>query len=430
MDIKFISDVVEKNRDVIITFLRRLIDIPTENLPPTGNEFEGQEFFKNACRDIGLEVDEFRPDDIEDFETNEAFLKGRSYINRYNVVGKWRVNGGGRSIVLSGHMDVAPKEPMPWKVCEPFKSRILNGRIYGRGSCDMKGGLAAAYMSVKILKDLGWRPRGDIILESVVDEEYASGNGTIASRLRGHNGDFAINTEPTGLIICPACVGAVLFKITVHGSSGMPYTGEEIYNPVHGIAEIVEILKMYEKDRNRRDGIPELRAEPEQQLNVIITKISGGETKEHGQIGIPMDAWLEVVIQTCPGETEHDVRNKFDKYLQSAINEDDGLKNARVSVERLYHYIEPCATDIGHEGIAVLAGCLERITGSVGEIAYAPFSCDLFAFEKYGKTPAVLFGPLGGNLHAPDEWVDIDSVVKAVKILILMLDEWCGGKEA
>src|SRR5690554_3912698 len=110
--------------------LQDLINIPTENAPPDGFEKEGQEYIATVFKDLGLKVDVFAPDEIQGFHQNPAFLQGQNYQNgRKNVVGCWEGVGQGKSLLLSGHMDVAPKEPLPWTVCQPFESIVKNGRV-------------------------------------------------------------------------------------------------------------------------------------------------------------------------------------------------------------------------------------------------------------------------------------------------------------
>jgi acetylornithine deacetylase len=415
-----IKELIKKYRQQIIDLVCDLVNIPTENNPPNGNELEGQNFLKAIFEKLNFQTDEFAPDEIEDFHQNPAFLKGRCYSNRKNLVATWKGNGGGKSIVLSGHMDVAPKEPLPWNICQPFQSIIKYGRIYGRGSADMKAGLASAVMAVKILRDMGWQPKGDIIIESVVDEEYASGNGTIASRFRGYNADFGIKLEASGLRICPSCVGGLIYKVSILGVAGMPYTGGDIYNPVYDIADIIGIIKEYEKVRLKDVKVPELWENAVQQPKIILTKIKAGEVQPHGQLSTPIDSWLELVIQTYPGETEQDVTEDFKQFVKSRFS-----GSGEILIEREYHYIEPGSCDKSFEGIGLLKDCADNYLDGPAIVCGAPFSCDLFAFKKYGSTNAVIFGPVGGNLHAPDEWVDIDSVLTTTKVLIDFIVKWC-----
>jgi acetylornithine deacetylase len=368
---------------------------------------------------MGLQVDVFSPMELYGFAENPAFLHERDLSGRKNVVGIWKGTGGGRSAVLSGHMDVAPKEPLPWTVCEPFKSVARDGKIYGRGACDMKGGLACAAAALMALKSSGFVPRGDIIIESVVDEEYASGNGTIASRLKGYNADFAVVLEPSGMLICPANVGSVMVKITIAGNPGMPYTKEKIFNVSYALGALLLAIKELEEKRENGEA-PALWDGAVQKRKMVVTKVKAGEVKPHGQLSSPMDAWVEVSVQTYPGETMESAVAEVESFIKGKLDNE-----ARVTVTPLYHYIEPAQTDAGHPGVKTLMDCAKRhIAGT--RVTCAPFPCDLFAFQKYGDTPGVIFGPLGGNLHAPDEWVDIESMETTTKTLCDFLVKWCG----
>ena len=399
-----------------------LVNIPTENKPPLGFERQGQEYLKTVMYDMGLEITDVSPLEIPDFAQNTAFLNDRDYTGRYNVIGRWKGSGGGsaKSLLLSGHMDVAPKEPMPWTVCDPFESTVLEGRIYGRGTADMKGGLACAVVAVKLLKESGFIPRGDIILESVIDEEYAGVTGTIVSRLLGYNADFGILLEPTGLMICPACVGGLVIKLTVNGTAGMPFTGEEITNPAHDIARVIESISRFASIREKQLNVPTLWEKTLQKPQIIITKVKAGEVQPHGQLSLPIDAWTELVIQTYPGEKHYDVIEEF----SNIISEDARLSKKDFTVEMLYRYCKPAALSIDTPAVELLKLSTECYTKKT-EICGAMFSCDLFAFEEFGNMPAVIFGPTGGRLHAPDEWVDIESQYVVVQTLMDFIRKWC-----
>lgn len=423
---KNVIQMIEDRKYEIIDFTRRLVEIPTVNAPPNGNELPGQLLYEQCCREAGLEVHTLNPRDVEGFETSEAFLKNRDFTDRYNVIGIWKGNGQGKSLLLSGHMDVVPEEPQPWTMCKPFEPVIRDGRLYGRGSADMKGGLAAALMAVTMLKESGWSPSGDILVESVVDEEYAGANGTIASRMAGFNADFAINPEPTGLAVYPACVGALIFKILIRGTAGMPYTAAGgIYNPIFGITKVIDIVKSYEHYRNSNESVhPQWEAAPYNR-SIIITKVKAGEVQEHGQLGVPIDAWLEVIVQTFPGESEQSAKDRFMDYFRRHAADIPELATHSPVFEKMYRYVEPAECSLDHAGIHALKQSVSRVIKQEATVVGAPFSCDLAAFQMYGNTPAVVFGPTGDNLHAPNEWVDTESIVTAAKVYAEMIMNWC-----
>ena len=410
----------EKYRKKLISLTQALVDIPTVNIPPHGAEKAGQEYVKARLEEMGLKVTEFSPTEAPDFEHNPAFIPGYDYSDRCNVRGCWKGSGGGRSAILNGHMDVVTEEPGPWTKCEPFKSVVENDRIYGRGTADMKGGLVCALVALEMLKDEGFVPKGDICFESVVDEEYASSAGSIAARQLGMNADFAVLLEATGLTVCPACVGSIVLKVTMKGVAGMPYTGELVVNPVYMLGEVISIIREYERNRLATAKTPALWKDTPQAVQLVITKAKSGDVRPNGQLSTPEDAWVELVIQTYPGEDMAQVCRDFETFLKERFSQPDNLQ-----VELEYHFCQASDMYPDTRGMDTLKKCADKYTGDT-RICGAMFSCDLFAFTLYGNMPGVVFGPVGEKLHGPDEWVSIDSMEKVTLSLHDFLLEWCG----
>ena len=141
-----------ENRNApMLSLLAELVRCPTENHPPRGNEAPGQAVLRAAYEAMGLETRAICPADLPEYPDHPAFLP-RDFAGRENLVGVWHGTGGGRSVLLTGHMDVVPKEPMPWTVTQPFEPLIRDGRMYGRGTADMKSGLVCAAEAVRRLK--------------------------------------------------------------------------------------------------------------------------------------------------------------------------------------------------------------------------------------------------------------------------------------
>ncbi|MDR3644218.1 MAG: M20/M25/M40 family metallo-hydrolase [Clostridia bacterium] len=410
----------EKQKSALIGLTCSLVDIPTENLPPDGYEKGGQDFVKGFLSEMGCEVREYSPTQVPDFETNGEFLHDRHYEGRNNVIGVWKGTGGGRSLLLTGHMDVAPKEPLPWTVCDPYHSVVKGDRLYGRGSCDMKGGLACALIAMKTLKAGGFAPRGDVIFESVVDEEYAGATGTIASRMLGNNADFGIILEATGFNICPACVGGIILKVTVAGIPGMPYTGEEVDNPAYHLAEIIGLIKGYDHLRSGAAKRPPLWEKTPQSAQIIITKVKAGEVTPNGQLSTPLDGWIELVIQTYPGEEAEDVVKGFSDFLRGRFSRPEIL-----TIETEYHYCRPASPGIPTRAVDILKDTSQKYTDRA-IVCGSMLSCDLFAFELFGHMPGVVFGPIGEHMHGPDEYASISSLMTLTNILKDFIKVWCG----
>lgn len=409
---------LDSYRELLIALASDLIRIPTINFPPDGNEAPGQARLQACYEAMGLSIDRFSPADLPQYPSNPEFLP-RNLIGRENLVGTWRGSGGGKSVLITGHMDVVPIEPLPWTVTEAFEPKLLDGRLYGRGSADMKGGLAAAAIAIRMLKDEGFIPKGDVVLESVVDEEYAGANGTIASRFRGHNTDFAIVPEASGLTICPACVGGMVFKISMRGVAGMPYTGEEIPNIAFDLGDLLSLIRDFSAWRIETAPKPRLWGDTAQGAQVVVTKVKAGEAYESGQLSAPIEAWVELVMQSYPGENAETLERELNEFLRARFRDPAALK-----IEPMYHYCRPSATDPAHPGVQALAEALAPSAKPV--VCGAMFSCDMFALTELGGIPSVIFGPVGGRLHGPDEWVDVESLMILSKTLAKFIRNWCG----
>jgi acetylornithine deacetylase len=284
----------------------------------------------------------------------------------------------------------------------------------------MKGGLVCALTALEMLKEEGFKPRGDILFESVVDEEYASSAGSNSARLLGYNADFAVIFEPTGLIICPACLGSIVLKATIQGIAGMPYTGETILNPVYLMGDLIAIIREYDKKRVQETPVPPLWKDAPQAVQLVITKVKAGDVRPHGQLSTPIDAWIELVIQTYPNENMEKVFLEFNQFVNKHFSRPDLL-----SVELEYHY---CPGSDQHPDTRGMDMLLTHAAGYTGKakICGAMFACDLFAFTEYGKMPAVVFGPVGEKLHGPDEWVSISSMETVTMTIHDFIKGWCG----
>lgn len=403
----------------MLDLLTALVRCPTENTPPVGREAPGQAVLEVEYARMGLEVHRLCPASLPEYPSHPAFLP-RDFTDREDLIGIWRGTGGGKSLLLTGHMDVAPKEPLPWVVTQPYAPLIRDGRMYGRGTADMKAGLVIAAEAVRRLQAEGFTPKGDVLLESVVDEEYAGANGTIAARLAGYNADFGIVLEATGMNICPSTVGGLVIELRVQGIAGMPYTGESIGNPAYDLAELVTLVKAFSDWRMRHAPKPEIWKDTVQGAQVVITKLKAGEAFEHGQLSTPIDAWMEIVMQSYPGETEEDLLRQLDAQVRRRYHDPDGL-----TITREYHYIKPCATPAEHPGVQALARCAAPYTDRA-VICGGMLSCDMFELVELGNIPCVVFGPVGERLHAPDEWVDIASMETCVRTLMDFIRAWCG----
>src|SRR5262245_20412969 len=191
-----------------IDFLQQLVRIPTENPKLTGGEAgaeaDCQDLIETRMQSLGITTDRW---DV--------------YPGRPDVVGTLKGTGGegARSLILNGHIDVVPGgDPADWTY-PPFAAEIADGKVWGRGAVDMKGGVAAMISAIEAIQRAGIRLKGDVFLESVVDEE-TGGPGTTQTVEHGYRADAAIVVEPTGLQILPVEGGLEWLRVVVRGRSG------------------------------------------------------------------------------------------------------------------------------------------------------------------------------------------------------------------
>ena len=419
-----VNDWVEGHRGEILDFNRALVSIPSENRYPDGDEREVQELVERSLRELGCRTDTFLPTDVQGLIEHSAYLGGRNYEGRPNVVGKKEGAGRGRSLLFSGHMDTVPRGEDPWSV-GPFSGTVKEGKQYGLGIFDMKGGMAAAMMALKGLNELGIRLEGDVTIESVVDEEFGGANGTLACRLRGYEADVAIVPEPSNLAICPQNQGGSMFRVSFEGRPGRSFSGEQLTNPVYAAARFLEIFREYEAyHKQKKPRSKFFENDPGLPAYVQGVRAGAGEVSLFDRVpsGCAVDVW----IQCYPETSEEELRRDFVSFVEQRASGDVILSEIRPRIEKLIRFLPGTGIPEDHGIIAVADRVARRIYENGLPVEGAPFACDSFMFNLYSDTPALIWGPKGGNAHAPDEYIEIEAFMDLVKLYALTMMEWCG----
>jgi len=199
-------------------------------IPPDGHETAAQKVLARTLRRHRVDVELYDVGFL--VRSRHPFVRrDRRYRGRHNLVARLPGTGRGRSLLLSGHMDTVPAGHQPW-TGSPWSGVIRRGRLYGRGSWDMKGGLAAQAAVAVALQRAGLRPGGDLLVESVVDEEFAGGGGTLAGRLRGDRADACAIAEPTNEAVLRASRGGHFFDIVCRaGDPSAYFSKDEVVSP-------------------------------------------------------------------------------------------------------------------------------------------------------------------------------------------------------
>jgi acetylornithine deacetylase len=421
---QLITDRVENRADRLTGILQDLVRIPSENRAPAGSELRCQRYVAQLLRDNGCEPSVYTPDSVPELAGHPLYWPGRDYSNRPNVAARVIGAGGGRSLVLSGHIDTVPAGSEPW-THDPFGGVIENNRLYGRGSCDMKCGIATNLFVIESLRELGIQLQGDLIFESVVDEEFGGANGTLAGRLMNFNADAAIISEPSSLRVCPAQRGGrtahIHFVARNEGILGGPSA-----SVVEQLRVFLNASEAFARTRRLSARVHTFYSHLENPVPAKVTRIHTAPWGTAEPTNIPGRCDLEFFWEAMPGETQDDVDREFFNWFEATIRSEPSLFPAAPRVTFPIRWLPGSAIGTDEPMVHELRACAAEVTGSAPLVQGIEGPCDLFVFHHF-NTPAVLWGARGGNLHNPDEYVEIDSLVESAKVLLAFVFRWCGA---
>jgi acetylornithine deacetylase len=412
MQVDEIRACVESLRGELLDLAQELVRIPSI----TGEETEAQQFLAERWQRWGLAVDLWIPD-REEVARHPAFCNDGLPIERVNIVAQW---GQGdpkhAALILNGHMDVVPVGDRARWTDDPFAGRIHEGVFFGRGSCDMKAGLAAASIAVRAAQELGVIPDRPVLLQSVIGEE-TGGLGTLSTILRGYRADAAVIMEPTNLVMCPVAAGALSFRLRIPGRSTHGAT------PDTGVSAIEKFLPLWqalrELESRRHDGFHH----PAFGTDKLVAPISIG-TLHAGDwpSTVPDAALVEGRYGIFPGEDPSTARREFEEAITHLSSEDGWLSKHPIHLEWFEGQFEPGETPPDAPILQQLAECHRDITGQALRSQGVPYGNDLRLFTRYANVPAVLYGP-GDVLqaHAANECIPVEEVFTAAEVLALLV---------
>jgi acetylornithine deacetylase len=326
---------------------------------------------------------------------------------RFNVIGILKGSGKGKSLMLNGHTDTVGITRMDINPLDPVNK---DGKVYGRGSFDMKGGLAAMMMAVKALRDGGLRPRGDVILTFVADEEYFSLGTEIL--VKEYSADAAILCEPTDLKICVAHKGFAWIRVEVFGRAAHGS------RPDKGIDAIVKAGKLLSRiDELGKEVLVQKKHPLVRSPSIHASLIKGGTELST----YPDYCVIELERRLIPGETVRTVSEEMQSLIDDLGSKDDQFKaNYEVSFSR-----PPLEVDRDHEIVRALTKAYSRTINQDPKYIGVSGWMDSAILAEAG-IPSVIIGPAGDGFHGAVEYVDFQSLVTLAKILTETIIEFCG----
>lgn len=357
---------------------------------------------------------------------------------RENVVGTVRGTGGGRSLLFNGHVDVVPGGPAEeWDDGDPWSGRVAGGNVWGRGACDMKGGLVSQAFAALALCDAGVRLRGDLILEAVVGEETMEhGLGTTACVERGYRADAAIVAEasapPVPLSVVPVTPGVMRFIVHIEGKKAHPamrgstiHAGGEGWDA--GVNAVDKAVHVYQAVRAREEEWALTRRHPLFAPGQFVIHPGVLVASPRGKLDpftIADQATIDYIVIYHPDEPAEAVRAEIEELVMDAARLDGWLRAHPPVVEWKHHWA-PSAVATDHPIVAAACRAHEAATGSPPRVVGWSAVHD-GTFLNAAGIPAICYGP--GDIraaHAANEHVSIDELVTAAKTYALLAADWC-----
>lgn len=358
--------------------------------PGAPGELEISQYVAKALEEIGLDVHLHEPGP-----------------GRINVVGIYKGDDPdhAKSLMWNAHMDTVGVEGMP----EPFSAEVRGGRLYGRGSQDMKASLAAMLAAAKALSEAQVRLKGSLIFTAVADEEYTS-LGT-EDLVKHYHADAAIVTEPTDLTLGRAHRGFIIYKVETFGKAAHGSRYQEGIDAIMRMGRVLSQLDRLELDLRNRTAHP-LVGPPSLHTGLIH---GGTEVSVYAA-----ECELYIERRTIPGETTEQATEEIQTILDHLAEQDPNF-NAKLKVELVR---SPLEIDPQSEIVQIVDAVIQSRLGIQTVHSGASFWTDAALLADAG-IESVLLGPIGAGLHSAEEWVDIGSVIDLAEILAQIAVRYC-----
>lgn len=420
--LKALSDQVEDRQEEVIDLLKRLITFQTP-APPARNTEEAQQFVASFLEEKGFEIDQW---DVYPGDPNVVgVLKGVD-SERY------------KSLIINGHMDVAEiSEDEEW-ITDPFTPIVQDGVVIGRGTADMKGGLAGALFAIQLLHESGIQLPGDLTFQSVIGEEVGEA-GTLECCKRGYSADFAVVVDTSDLQI-QGQGGVITGWITVKSKQTfhdgtrreMIHAGGKLFgaNAIEKMVKIIQGLQELERHWAVMKSYPGF---PLGTNTINPAVIEGGR---HAAF-IADECRLWITVHFYPNETHEQVTKEIEEHILSIAKADPWLREnppifewgGSSMIEDRGEIFPSLEVDTDHPAVHTLMNSHERILKEEAVIGASPSVNDGGWFGDAG-IPAAVYGP--GTLHqahSVNEQVSIEQLVQYTKVILTFMYQWCHTKK-
>ncbi|QEE38520.1 MULTISPECIES: ArgE/DapE family deacylase [unclassified Methylobacterium] len=327
----------------------------------------------------------------------------------------------GRSLILQAHVDVVPEGPRDLWTHPPFDPVIEGDWLYGRGGGDMKAGHAANLFALDALARLGLQPAAAVTIQSVVEEE-STGNGALATHLRGYRADAVLIPEPEDEKLVRANTGVLWFTVEVRG---VPVHVREMgagANAIDATYRVIAALRELEARWNAEKGAHRHFEAEDHPINLNIGRIEGGDWAS----SVPAWCRIDCRVALYPGMEAARAAAEIEAAVSDFARSDSFLANNPPRVAFNGFFAEGYVLAEGSEAEAVLGRAHERAMGAKLQSFMSPSYLDTRVYALYDRVPALCYGPIAQNVHGFDERVSLASVKRCTTAMALFVAEWCG----
>ncbi|MFD6440481.1 peptidase [Peribacillus sp. NPDC060186] len=403
-----------------IRLLQKLVQEPSKR----GQEGSAQAIVVEKCRQLGLEIDLWEIGDEKLRNHPHFYCDRKDFKGNPNLVAIKRGSGNGKSLILNGHIDVVPEGDHAAWHDDPYSGIAKDGKVFGRGTTDMKGGNVSLLLALEAIVESGIQLKGDVIFQSVIEEE-SGGAGTLAAVLRGYQADGAIIPEPTNMKLFPLQQGSMWFRLIVKGKSAHGGTRYEGVSAIDKAIGVMTEIKKLEQERNES-----LRHSLYKNVTIPIPINIGSIQSGNWPSSVPDTAVLEGRFGIAPTETMEAAQRSLMQRIE-ALNETDAwFKVKPIELEWFGARWLPGSLELEHPLMKTLGAHYEKVMGVQPLVEASPWATDGGYLSSVGSTPVVVFGPGETKLaHDSNEYIEVDKMMDVAEIIALTIIDWCGVEE-
>lgn len=413
---------IEQNFQDQVAFLQRLVQFRSLR----GQEQPVQDWLAAEFAKRGYKVDQFSLADVELMRHPKAApmdvipLEGSK-----QVVATVDGHGKGRSLILQGHVDVVPEGPSDLWADPPYEAIVRDGWMIGRGAQDMKAGVSAMIFALDAIRTAGFVPDGRVHLETVTEEE-STGNGALATLMRGYTADACLIPEPTGHTLTRAQVGAIWFRLRVRGTPVHVAYSETGTSAILSAMHLARAFQDYTAGLNAKATSDAWFGSVKNPIKFNVGIIKGGDWASSTAAWCELDCRLGLL----PGTTPQQAMAGIERCLAEAQATDSFLSSNPAELVWSGFQADPAVCEPGSAAEAALAAVHERVFEQKLEDRLSTAVNDTRYYTVDYGIPALCYGPYGVGPHAFDERVDLDSVRKTTLSIAMFVAQWCGLRPA